>query len=100
MFQSDRIMLRRALALTAALLLGVAARADDASALLQAAYEGDAARVAQLVKAGAQVNQANVFGATPLSEAARRGDAGVLRILLEAGANPDSPNAEGQTALM
>ena len=100
MFQSDSIMLRRALIITAALLLGGVARADEASALLQAAYEGDAARVAQLVKAGAPVNQANVFGATPLSEAARRGDTAVLRILLEAGANPDSPNAEGQTALM
>ncbi|HMA12749.1 MAG TPA: ankyrin repeat domain-containing protein [Steroidobacteraceae bacterium] len=73
---------------------------EAADALLQAAYEGDAARVARLIKAGAPVNEANVFGATPMGEAARRGDTAVLKVLLEAGADPESPNAEGQTALM
>jgi ankyrin repeat protein len=68
--------------------------------LLQAAYEGDAARAKQLIKAGASVNQPTVFGATPLGEAARRGDAAVMKVLLDAGADPESANAEGQTALM
>ena len=75
-------------------------QAEAANALLQAAYEGDAARVAQLVKAGAPVSQANVFGATPMGEASRRGDTAVLKVLLEAGADAESANAEGQTALM
>jgi uncharacterized protein len=73
---------------------------EAANSLLQAAYEGDAARVAQWVRDGAPVNQPNVFGATPLGEAARRGDAAVLKVLLQAGAPANSANAEGQTALM
>src|SRR5690349_442732 len=35
--------------------------ADSGAALLQAAYDGDAARVKQLIKAGAPVNKANLF---------------------------------------
>jgi ankyrin repeat protein len=77
-----------------------ASSGEAADAVLQAAYEGDALRVAQLVKAGAPANQSNVFGATPMGEAARRGDAAVLKVLLEAGADAESPNSEGQTALM
>jgi uncharacterized protein len=73
---------------------------EASNALLEAAYEGDAVRVAQLVKAGAPVSQPNVFGATPMGEAARRGDTAVLKALLEAGASADSANADGQTALM
>jgi len=73
---------------------------DSADALLQAAYEGDASAVAKLIKSGAPVGAANMFGATPMGEASRRGDAAVLKLLLEAGADPESANAEGQTALM
>ena len=68
--------------------------------LLQAAYEGDAARVAALIKSGANVNEANAFGATPMGEAAKRGDTAVLKLLLQAGADPQSANADGETALM
>ncbi|MEO6185879.1 MAG: ankyrin repeat domain-containing protein [Steroidobacteraceae bacterium] len=82
------------------LMLVAAARAGDATSLLEATYAGDAARVAALIKSGADVNEANQFGATPMSQAALRGDTEVLRLLLKAGANPDSPNAEGETALM
>ncbi len=82
------------------LMLAAAARAGDSTALLDATYTGDAARVAALIKAGADVNEANQFGATPMSQAALRGDTEVLRLLLKGGANPDSPNAEGETALM
>jgi uncharacterized protein len=74
--------------------------AEQADALLQAAYEGDTAAVARLIKSGAAVGAANVFGATPMGEASRRGDTAVLKLLLEAGADPESANAEGQTALM
>ncbi len=78
---------------------GALAQAADGS-LLEAAYTGDPKQVAALIKAGADVNAANQFGATPMSEAARRGDTQVLRLLLKAGASPESANAEGETALM
>ena len=55
------------------LLLAAAAHAGDSSPLLDATYAGDAARVAALIKAGADVNEANQFGATPMSQAALRG---------------------------
>jgi ankyrin repeat protein len=73
---------------------------DQVTALLQAAYDGDAARVRSLLESGADPRAANAFGASPMGEAARRGDTEVLRLLLKAGADPESPNAEGQTALM
>ncbi|MEN9704581.1 MAG: hypothetical protein RLZZ393_460 [Pseudomonadota bacterium] len=79
---------------------GVAEATGSTDALLQATYEGDAAKVAALLKGGASARAANAFGATPLGEAARRGDVAVLQLLLKAGADPQSTNAEGQTALM
>jgi ankyrin repeat protein len=72
----------------------------ETTPLLEAAYEGDAGRVAALLRDGADPDEANDFGATPLSEAARRGDAEVLKLLLDAGASPKHANAEGETALM
>ncbi len=83
-----------------ALVLGVNAQASESTPLLDATYRGDAAAVAALIKSGANVNEANQFGATPMSQAALRGDAEVLQLLLGNGADPDSPNAEGETALM
>ena len=77
-----------------------ARQADGSTALLWAAYQGNAPRVAELLEAGADLTLGNRYGATPLSEAARRGDTAVLRLLLKAGADPESPNPEGQTALM
>lgn len=74
--------------------------AAESTPLLDAAYAGDAARVAELIRSGANVNAANQFGATPMAQAALRGDAAILQLLLKAGADPDSPNAEGETALM
>jgi ankyrin repeat protein len=74
--------------------------ADGATPLLQAAYDGDVAKVAALLKAGADPRMANRYGASPMGEAARRGDTEVLALLLKAGAEPESPNPEGQTALM
>jgi ankyrin repeat protein len=82
------------------LLFCAAVQGGESTPLLEATYSGDAARVASLIRSGADVNAANQFGATPMSQAAMRGDAGILRLLLKAGANPDSPNAEGETALM
>ncbi len=76
------------------------ARAGESTPLLDAAYAGDAARVAALIKSGAKVDEANLFGATPMSQAALRGDTAVLKLLLDAGASPESANSDGETALM
>jgi len=79
----------------------VDARQGDGSTPLQwAVYNGDAAEVARLVNAGADVKLANNYGATPMSIAATTGNAAILELLLNAGADVESPNAEGQTALM
>jgi ankyrin repeat protein len=84
------------------LLLALApfAQAAQTTPLLEAAYSGDAAAVAALLKGGADANEANDFGATPLAEAARRGDTAVLKLLLKAGADAGHANADGETALM
>jgi len=78
----------------------LASGAESSTPLLEAAYQGDAARVAELIRGGADVKEANIFGATPMALAAQRGDTAVLKLLLKAGADPESANAEGETALM
>jgi ankyrin repeat protein len=90
-----RAVLGAALVLAASL-----TQAAVSTPLLEAAYRGDAPRVAQLLREGADPDEPNDFGATPLAEAALRGDTEVLRLLLKAGADPESANAEGETALM
>jgi uncharacterized protein len=77
-----------------------AADVDGTTALMLAAYYGDAARVAALLDAGADVAPRNEYGVSAMSEAAIAADTDVIRLLLEAGADPDSPTPEGQTALM
>jgi ankyrin repeat protein len=87
------------------LLLGAASAApadsaDGTTPLHEAVYQGDAAEVARLLKAGADPAATNVFGANPMMLAAQRGDAALLRLLLDAGADVESANSEGETALM
>jgi uncharacterized protein len=77
-----------------------AASSDPATDLLWAAHNGDTAQVDRLLKAGANANARNQFGATPLSEAALQGDTAVIGKLLDAGADANAPGADGQTALM
>ncbi len=69
-------------------------------ALHWAAHWDDEALLQRLIKAGADVNARNDYGATALQEAAERGDAGMIHTLLRAHANVESANDEGQTALM
>jgi uncharacterized protein len=77
-----------------------ARQSDGSTALMWAVYQGDASRVAALIKSGADIRATNDFGASPMSEAARTGNVAVLQLLLKAGADPESPNAEGQTSLL
>ena len=79
---------------------GVVAEADGSTPLIWAVHNNDVPHVAQLLKAGAAVNQVNDYGATALSEAAVTGNVEVLRLLLKAGADVNAGNALGQTALM
>ena len=73
---------------------------DGSTPLQWAVYRQDAAEVGRLLKAGANVAEANRYGATAMQLAAETGNAGILKLLLDAGANADSPNADGQTALL
>jgi len=78
-----------------------AQRGPDGSTPLQwAVFKGDADEVKRLLRAGADVREANAYGAMPMQLAAETGDVAILKLLLEAGTDVDSPNAEGQTALM
>lgn len=74
--------------------------ADGSTPLQWAVYEGDAAEVARLLRAGADVSAANKYGATAMGLAAQAGDTDILKLLLEAGADADSPDPDGQTALL
>jgi len=73
---------------------------DGSTALHFAVYEQDAARVAALLKAGADPNASNAYGSNPMQLAAEVADTAIIELLVKAGADADSPNPEGQTALM
>ncbi|MDY6983907.1 MAG: ankyrin repeat domain-containing protein, partial [Pseudomonadota bacterium] len=73
---------------------------DGSTALLYAAYNGNAELTKALLDAGADANVGNEYGSFPLSEAVQNGNVDVIRLLLEHGANPDQGNLEGETALM
>lgn len=74
--------------------------ADGSTALLYAAYNGNAELTKALLDAGADPNVGNEYGSFPLSEAVQSGNVDVIRLLLEHDANPDQGNLEGETALM
>jgi ankyrin repeat protein len=73
---------------------------DGTTAVMWAAYNGDAELVAALIAAGADVTPANAFGTSAITEAAITGDTAVLKALLAAGADPHFRNPEGETPLM
>ncbi len=69
------------------------------SDLHSAASAGDAERVRELLKKGADPNAKNEYGNTPLHEAAFRGHVDVARLLLEHGADPNIQSKNGLTPL-
>src|SRR5262245_5262500 len=73
---------------------------DGTTALIWAAYNGDADLVGRLLAAGAEANAQNEFGASALSEAATGGYTDGVAALLKGGANADLANPEGETPLM
>lgn len=87
-------LLLRAGASTAA-----ASRNQQGNAPLNAAIagKGDAACVAALLAAGADVNAADVHGYTPLHLAASRGNEALCDLLVACGARRDVASADGTT---
>jgi uncharacterized protein len=81
--------------------LGSAARGDAGPAppLIDAVRASDAAAMTRLLKAGADVNAADVDGTTPLHWAARLDAVELAAALLGAGAHPDRANRYGVTPL-
>ena len=71
-----------------------------ARALMSATDEGDAARVASLVVAGARADARLSNGETPLMRASARGFADVARALLDAGADVNAQRGDGFTPLV
>ena len=79
--------------------------ADGATALSWASYRDDLETADLLIAAGANVNAANDYGATPLMLACVNGSAGMVDKLLKSGANPNSSvltgaRQPGETVLM
>jgi ankyrin repeat protein len=83
------------LLLTVALVTGGAAA--DKSAVADAAQQHDLAAVRTLIAGKADVNAAQIDGATALHWAVYHQDAELVDQLLRAGALPDQPNREGIT---
>ena len=73
---------------------------DGATALHWASHWTDLETARLLLRAGATVNGANVFGITPLSLACTNGSAAMVDLLLGAGADPNADRLTGETPLM
>lgn len=68
--------------------------------LIAAVQEGNAARVRELLNAGADLHQQDDQGWTPLNWAAGRGDVGLVRLLLDEGADITKTGRDLRTPLM
>ncbi len=70
---------------------------DVQGGLFEAARDGDAKVVRALIKAGADVNEADAYGETPLFQAAKEGHEAVVKALIEAGADVAKGASDGTT---
>lgn len=71
---------------------------DDS--LLIAAYDGDSAKVADLIKKGANVNVESLERTTPLMLAAQNGHNDILSVLIKNGAKINAGTSDGITSLI
>lgn len=67
--------------------------------LLEAASDGDADKVAELVRKGANINVKDRWGWAPMSMAAYGGYPDIAKILIEAGADLDYQDVDGDSPL-
>lgn len=67
--------------------------------LLEAASDGNADRVADLIRKGANINVKDRWGWAPMSMAAYGGYADIAKLLIEAGADLDYQDVDGDTPL-
>jgi ankyrin repeat protein len=72
---------------------------NDWTPLLHAVHKNQAASVAALLDAGANVNRATSSGMTPVMLAAGYGQRDVVQLLLARGANPTLRDGHGETAI-
>ena len=72
---------------------------SDGTALMAAAYRGDAEMVNLLLDRNADPNQGTKNGLVPLMSAAGMGHIGIVGLLLAAGANVTATDKDGDTAL-
>ena len=91
---SDNAALRQLLA------RGNSTPAERDEALSWAARLDDLEAATLLIRAGADVNAANEYGATPLFLACTNGSERIVDALLKAGANPNTRFQSGETPLM
>ena len=73
---------------------------NGTTALYNATWQGNAARIYLLLAANADVNKANALNWTPLMAAAIQGNGEVIAELLQAGADTDIAADDGKTPLM
>jgi ankyrin repeat protein len=98
LFETDQ-MRRLGLAVVVASIFCFGAGPGSADPLHDAAREGDAAKVAALLKQGADVNSRDDSRETPLIDAALAGKTEVAAVLIEAKADIDARNDRGFSAL-
>ena len=80
-------------------LIGTTVAQSRRSPLADAAQAGDKAAVQKLIQAKADVNAAQVDGATALHWAIYRDDSELVDVLVRAGANVKAANREGMSPL-
>ena len=76
-----------------------APRLHNVTPVYAAAQEGHTHVVMELIKAGADVNQASSVGFTPLYVAAQSGHEGIVALLIQAGADVRKASKSGWTPM-
>ena len=72
---------------------------DGSTPLMEAAFEGNVDEARKLLKEGANVKAANVYGVNAMLLAAENSNPELIQLFLKAGADANSANPEGETAL-
>ena len=80
--------------------LGFSVPASASTNIVEAAGEGDAARVAAELAKGTDANEADDDGVTALHQAAAKGHLAIVKMLVEAGADVDQAEYDGDTPLI